>query len=42
VNSAVKKFRKDGVSLDEAKRELKRIGLDPRISDRFLEESWTL
>ncbi len=42
VNSAVKKFRKDGVSLEEAKRELKRIGLDPRISDRFLEESWTM
>lgn len=40
VKDMVRKFKKGGMSLEDAKKELKRIGLEPQVVDKFVDDSW--
>jgi len=40
VRNMVRKLRRDGMSLEEVKKEMRRIGLQARIADKFVEETW--
>jgi hypoxanthine phosphoribosyltransferase len=42
VKDMVRKFKKDGMSLEDAKNEIKKIGLDPQIADKFVDDSWIM
>ena len=40
VKNMVRRLRKDGMSLEDARREIKGTGLDPKIVDMFIDEVW--
>jgi len=40
VKTMVGRFRKDAMSLEDAMKEMRRIGLDPKLADKFVNECW--
>jgi hypoxanthine phosphoribosyltransferase len=42
VKNMVRKLRKDGMLLEDVKKEMQRIGLDARLANKFVDESWTI
>jgi hypoxanthine phosphoribosyltransferase len=40
VKTMTKRLREDGMALEQVKKEMGSIGLDRRVTDRFVEETW--